>query len=87
MEETEQLKAENERLKAWNRWFYGRVKAMREMQKGYFRDRTQDKLKQSKAVEAEIDKEIQRIESIQIKKSEPVQYLIKEFDAVEINNE
>lgn len=40
------------------------------MQKGYFRDRTQDKLKQSKAVELEVDHEIQRIEAALLKRTE-----------------
>lgn len=85
MEEIEKLKAEIERLKSWNKWFYSRVKFMRECQKGYFRDRTHDKLAQSKAVESEIDAEIIRIETALIKKSETVQELSIVFDAEETN--
>lgn len=84
-EEIEKLKAEIERLKSWNKWFYSRVKFMRECQKGYFRDRTHDKLAQSKAVESEIDTEIIRIETALMKKSETVQELKITFDAVETN--
>lgn len=85
MNEIDQLKAEIERLKTWNKWFYSRVKFMRECQKGYFKDRTHDKLAQSKAVESEIDKEIIRIETAIMKKSETVQELKLVFDAEEMN--
>lgn len=36
MNENEQLKAEIKRIKSWNKWFYSRVKFMRECQKEYF---------------------------------------------------
>lgn len=83
MNEIEKLKAEIERLKSWNKWFYSRVKFMRECQKGYFRDRTHDKLAQSKAVESEIDAEIIRIETALMKKSESVQELQQTFNLEE----
>ena len=85
MNEIEELKAEIDRLKTWNKWFYSRVKFMRECQKGYFRDRTHDKLAQSKAVESEVDAEIIRIETALIKKSETVQELKIVFDVEEVN--
>lgn len=83
MNEIEELKAEIDRLKTWNKWFYSLVKLMRECQKGFFKDRTQDKLQQSKSVESEIDKEIIRIETALMKKSESVQELKIAFDAEE----
>lgn len=86
MDEIEKIKTENERLKKWNKWFYGRVKFMRECQKGYFRDRAHDKLQQSKAVELEVDHEIQRIEAILLKKTEIGQKIIEDFDAVQVDN-
>lgn len=63
-EEIEQLKAELERVKSWNRWFFGRVKFMRECQKDYFTFRTKEHLSKSKAVELEVDKEIKRIDNL-----------------------
>lgn len=83
-EELAKAKLETERVKKWNKWFYGRVKFMRECQKGYFRDRSQDRLQQSKAVELEIDHEIQRIEAALLKRTEIGQKVIEEFDAVQV---
>lgn len=45
--------------------FYDKVVAMREAQKEYFRTRYPDSLKKSKALEAEIDKEIKRVQQIE----------------------
>ena len=42
--------------------FYDKVKAMRKAQRNYFRCRTQANLEASKAIEREIDKEIERVE-------------------------
>lgn len=42
--------------------FYEKVKSMREAQRKYFRCRTQANLEASKAIEREIDKEIERVE-------------------------
>lgn len=36
MEEITKLQQEIERIKKWNRWFYGRVKYMRECQKMFY---------------------------------------------------
>lgn len=44
-----------------SRTFFEKVSLMREAQKDYFRTRTQQALQQSKALEAEIDREISRV--------------------------
>lgn len=43
------------------RVFFEKVALMREAQKDYFRTRSNDALRKSKALEAEIDREIKRV--------------------------
>lgn len=72
MTNEEQLQAEVERLKKWNKWFFGRVRFMRDCQKEYFKARKNhmpldvcDALKRkSMAVEKEIDDEITRVDGL-----------------------
>lgn len=45
--------------------FFDRVVAMRKAQKEYFRTRMPDVLRKSKAIEAEIDREIKRVQQIE----------------------
>lgn len=47
-----------------NRTFFERVKTMRYFQKEYFRTRSSKALKQSKALEREIDNEIKRVDHL-----------------------
>lgn len=61
-EKEKELQAEIERLKKWNKWFYGRVRYMRELQKKYYKERSNEALRNSKALEHEVDQEIARIE-------------------------
>ncbi len=44
--------------------FFKKVKEMRKAQKAYFQSRMPDDLRKSKALEAEIDREIKRTEEI-----------------------
>ncbi len=44
-----------------SRTFFEKVSLMREAQKEYFRTRSHDALRKSKALEAEIDREIARV--------------------------
>lgn len=89
MNETEQMASEVARLKKWNKWFFDRVRFMRECQKDYFKARREqrpreecDALKRkSMAVEKEVDDEIQRIVKA-VEVCESKQLLIKEFDLV-----
>lgn len=46
------------------RQFFDRVRVMRKFQKEYFRTRSHTALRQSKALEREIDAEIERVNSI-----------------------
>lgn len=46
------------------RQFYEKVKEMRQAQKMYFKTRRTDYLRKSKALEKEIDREIERVENI-----------------------
>lgn len=46
------------------RQFFEKVALMREAQKEYFRTRSHDALRKSKALEAEIDAEINRVRDI-----------------------
>ena len=46
------------------RWFFGKVTAMREAQRKYFKTRSQSALRQSKALEREVDAEIERVNKI-----------------------
>ena len=46
------------------RQFFDRVSVMRKFQKEYFRTRSQTVLRQSKALEREIDAEIERVNAI-----------------------
>lgn len=80
MNDIEKLQSEVERLKTWNKWFFGRVSYMRECQKDYFKTRSIDALHKSKALEQEVDAEIKRINELQLRKSDLVQQLILEFD-------
>lgn len=47
-----------------SRTFFEKVALMREAQKDYFRTRSNDALRKSKALEAEIDREIERVRSL-----------------------
>lgn len=46
------------------RLFFEKVALMREAQKEYFRTRSHDALRKSKALEAEIDREIERVRAM-----------------------
>lgn len=46
------------------REFFDKVSSMRKAQKEYFKTRSQTALRNSKALEAEIDKEIERVNKI-----------------------
>ena len=46
------------------RQFFEKVALMRDAQKDYFRTRSHDALRKSKALEAEIDREIQRVRDL-----------------------
>lgn len=48
--------------------FFDRVVAMRKAQKEYFRTHYPDALRKAKAIEAEIDREIKRVEDLLAKK-------------------
>lgn len=61
------------------RQFYEEVKKMRELQKTYFRQRTQQNLEASKAQERLIDAEIERVEKLLKDKTESQQMTIN-FD-------
>lgn len=56
-----------------NRTFFEKVSLMREAQKDYFRTRSHDALRKSKALEAEIDREIERVRAIGHPAQEPPQ--------------
>lgn len=56
------------------RVFFEKVALMREAQKDFFRTRSNDALRKSKALEAEIDREIERVRDMgytQLKPKEP----------------
>lgn len=55
------------------RIFFEKVAMMREVQKDYFMTRTQDALRKSKALEAEIDREIQRVRDLGYSTLKPAQ--------------
>lgn len=64
------------------RQFYEEVKKMREFQKIYFRQRTQQNLEASKAQEKLIDAEIERVEKLLKERTESQQMTIN-FDNYE----
>lgn len=76
----EELQEEVDRLKKWNKWFFDRVSFMRYSQKEYFKTRDHKALQKSKAVETEIDNEINRIQAILIKQQEPTNKLVEAFN-------
>lgn len=47
-----------------SRTFFEKVSLMREAKKDYFRTRSRDALRKSKALEAEIDREIERVRAM-----------------------
>lgn len=53
------------------RTFFEKVALMRDAQKEYFRTRSQSALRTSKALEAEIDREINRVRSMGYNAPEP----------------
>lgn len=55
------------------REFFDKVSSMRKAQKEYFKTRSQTALRNSKMLEAEIDKEIERVNSIIGKQNHPEQ--------------
>lgn len=56
------------------RQFFDLTAAVREAQRAYFKNRTQSALRQSKALEAQLDAEIRRVKEIlQATELEPVQ--------------
>ncbi len=56
------------------RVFFEKVALMREAQKEYFRSRSHEALRKSKALEAEIDREIERVRSMGYEaQTQPVQ--------------
>ncbi len=55
------------------RVFFEKVALMREAQKEYFRTRSHDALRKSKALEAEIDREIQRVRDMGYSALKPAQ--------------
>lgn len=46
------------------RWFFNKVQAMRQAQREYFKTRSHSVLRQSKALEREVDAEIERVNKI-----------------------
>ena len=56
----EELQAELERVKEANKAFIRKVAKLRDLQKEYFKTRSHDTLRQSKALESEVDKFINR---------------------------
>lgn len=64
------------------RQFYEEVKKMRQLQKQYFRQRTQQNLEASKTQERLIDAEIERVEKLLKQKTESEQMTIN-FDNYE----
>ena len=60
-----------------NRTFFEKVSLMREAQeaqKDYFRTRSHDALRKSKALEAEIDREIERVRALGYPAEQPPQH-------------
>lgn len=55
------------------RQFFEKVSLMRETQKEYFRTRSHDALRKSKALEAEIDAEIKRVRDMGYSEQHPKQ--------------
>lgn len=53
------------------RVFFEKVAIMREAQKDFFRTRSNDALRKSKALEAEIDHEIERVRSLGYTQQKP----------------
>ncbi len=53
------------------RVFFEKVALMREAQKDFFRTRSNDALRKSKALEAEIDHEIERVRSLGYTQQKP----------------
>lgn len=53
------------------RTFFEKVALMREAQKEYFRTRSHDALRKSKALEAEIDAEIKRVRNMEYEQLQP----------------
>lgn len=78
------LRADIERKKTWNKWFYEMVRQMRELQKGYNRNQDVDPARIRAEVELAVDREIQRIEAAKLKQKPEVQELMKTFDAVQV---
>jgi len=64
------------------RVFFEKVALMREAQKDYFRTRSHEALRKSKALEAEIDREIQRVRDMGYSALKPAQQstLFSDFD-------
>lgn len=56
-----------------SRTFFEKVALMREAQKDYFRTRSQEVLRKSKSLEAEIDREIERVRSMGYTAPQPPQ--------------
>ena len=56
-----------------SRTFFEKVALMREAQKDYFRTRSRDALRKSKALEAELDREIERVRTLGYPAQEPPQ--------------
>lgn len=56
-----------------SRTFFEKVSLMREAQKDYFRTRSRDALRKSKALEAEIDHEIERVRAMGYSAEQPPQ--------------
>ena len=54
-----------------NRTFFEKVSLMREAQKDYFRTRSHDALRKSKALEVEIDREIERVRDMGYTQQKP----------------
>ena len=77
------LRADIEKKKTWNKWFYEMVRQMRELQKGYNRNQDMDPARLRMEVEAAVDREIQRIEAVRIKTQPEVKQLMRTFDAVQ----
>lgn len=55
------------------RLFFEKVALMREAQKDYFRTRSRDALRKSKTLEAEIDREIERVRAKGLPAEQPPQ--------------
>lgn len=82
------LEAELKRIKTNNIAFIRKVHKLRQLQTEYFKSRSQETLRQSKSLEAEVDKYLSRcIEAINRRESDEKVELVKDlFDAIPVQD-